>query len=146
MRIPHGALVLVADGRKLVLFRNAGDGVYPALKEVDKVEDDNPPARVQKSDAPGHVRASGGGGRSAYDDCNYHMQEEAQFAKQAAALLSRQVATSGADGVIVAADPRTLGEMRRHYTRRVKESLIGEIAKDLVKQPVVEIEEILSAE
>ena len=38
------------------------------------------------------------------------------------------------------ADPRTLGEMRRHFHASLREKIIGELAKDFTEQPVSAIE------
>ena len=55
MRIDHDALVLVADGRKMLMLRNEGDAEYPNL-QVEKVDEiDNPPTREQATHAAGQA-------------------------------------------------------------------------------------------
>ncbi len=45
MRIDHDAMVLVADGRKMLFFRNRGDNVFPNLEAETVRVQDNPAAR-----------------------------------------------------------------------------------------------------
>lgn len=144
MRIQHDTLILVADGGKMLLFRNDGDADYPRFERIAGAESENPPDRAQKNDAPG--RAFSGGRRSAYEETDFHRQAEAQFARAAAAMLDRVVDQRQAERVVVAADPRTLGALRDHYSARVAGLVTAEVAKDLVKHPVAEIERILCGE
>ncbi len=144
MYIPHGTLILIADGRKALLFRNVGDADYPNFVATEKLEDDNPADRDQKSDSAGHVRPSADGRGATYDEGDLHVQTEARFAREASALLNRRAEAEPLAGVLVAADPPTLGALRRHYSGAVQQALIGELDKDLDKHPVPEIEKILS--
>jgi protein required for attachment to host cells len=138
---------LVTDGRKMLLFRNEGDADYPNFQAVAKEEDDNPPDRFQKSDAPGRTTSAGGDHRrSAYDEGDYHRREEERFVIETMELVNRRMEDGLFDRLLVVADPRTLGTLRSHYGRGLEERLIGEVAKDLVKHPVAEIERILCAD
>ena len=47
--------------------------------------------------------------------------------------------------LFVIADPRTLGEMRRHFHKAVEAKLVGDLAKDLTGQPVSAIEAALAS-
>jgi protein required for attachment to host cells len=146
MHIPNRAGILITDGRKMLLFRNEGDAEYPQFRAVLKEEDRNPPNRVLKADAPGRMTAAKGDRRrSAYDEGDDHSREEARFATETMALVNRRMESGAFDRLVVVADPRTLGELRGHYGRDLEARLIGEVAKDLVKHPVAEIERILCA-
>ena len=144
MRIANGTCILVTDGSKMLLFRNEGDADYPRLVELAKVEDDNPSDHEQKGDAPGRMAAMGAAGRrSAYQETDFHRQEEERFARRTAAMLDRRAAARDFEQLVVVADPRTLGVLRRHYPPALKGSVVAEIAKDLVKHPLPEIERLL---
>lgn len=145
MRVPHDALVLVTDGRKLLLLRNAGDAEFPNLRTILSKVDENPADRAQKSDSPGRAFSSslGGAGRSAYDETDLHERRETAFAIAAAALLHDRLQAGPRQPLIVVAPPKTLGELRAHYCDAVRKNLVGEIAKDLVKHPLPEIEQIV---
>ncbi|MGZ8350927.1 MAG: host attachment family protein [Allosphingosinicella sp.] len=144
MRIPTGTHVLVTDGRKMLLFRNDGDADYPNLHVIAEEEQPDLPDREQKSDAPGHVSSFGTGRSSAYDEADFHELGEALFATRAAERLNRQAEAGDFEKLVIVADPRTLGELRRHYSKPLQERLLAEIGKDLVKHPVPDIERILS--
>lgn len=144
MWIDHDAMVLVADGRKMLFFRNKGDRMSPNLEaETVKVQD-NPADRDQGSDAPGRAFNSVGSHRSAMEQTDFHDLEEARFAAEAANLLKRGALANDYDKLIVVAPPTALGEMRKHYHKEVQSRLIGEIAKDLANHPVPEIERIIA--
>lgn len=146
MRIPNQACVLVTDGRKMLFLRNRGDAAFPQLETLRKAEDVNPPDRDLKSDAPGRTYLSAGGGaaRSAYDEVDRHRGEEEAFARATALFLAESAAAGEFDSLIVVADPRTLGRLRDQYSPQVEDRLIAELAKDLVKHPVTEIETIIA--
>lgn len=144
MRIAHKAFVVVADGRKMLFFRNSGAPDDPNL-ELERIrEQDNPPNREQKSDSPGRAFASVGNGRSAYDEADFHRLEEQRFASETAELLRRRALNNDFESLVVIAPPRTLGELRKHYHKEVESRLMGEIAKDLTGHPVQEIERIIA--
>ncbi|QHL89561.1 Host attachment protein [Sphingomonas changnyeongensis] len=157
MRIPHDTLVLVADGSRMLLFRNAGSPFEPELELLTAAEQDNPRTAAQGTDAPGRGFASAGapmpgvpgrqGGaarRSAYANTDFHNLEEARFAADAAAMLNARAEAGRLDRLVVIAPARTLGELRDHYGRAVADRLIGEVAKDLTNHPVDRIAAILA--
>ena len=144
MWIDHDAMVLVADGRKMLFFRNKGDRMAPNLEaEAVKVQE-NPYDRDQASDAPGRAFNSVGSHRSAMQQTDFHEQEEARFAVEATELLKRRALANDFDKLIIVAPPTALGEMRKRYHKEVQSRLVGEIAKDLANHPVPEIEKIIA--
>ena len=144
MWIDHDAMVLVADGRKMLFFRNKGDRMAPNLEaETVKVQE-NPYDRDQTSDAPGRAFNSVGSHRSAMQQTDFHEQEETRFAVEAADLLKRRALANDFDKLIIVAPPTALGEMRKRYHKEVQSRLVGEIAKDLANHPVPEIEKIIA--
>ena len=147
MQVPHNAFVVVADGEKMLFFRNEGDGEFPKLEVEKKLVQENPATRDQKSDEAGRTfDASGGAGRSAYEETDFHALEEARFAADTAELLRKRALNNDFENLIIVAPPRTLGELRKHYHKEVEKRLVGEIAKDLTGHPVEQIEKILLSE
>ena len=140
MLVPHDAFVVVADGRKMLFFRNEGDAAYPNLIVERVREQDNPPDREQSSDAPGSAFSSNGSGRSSYEETDFHQLEEDRFAAETAERLRKRALANNFEKLIVIAPPRTLGELRKHYHKEVSGRLIGELDKDLTGHPVREIE------
>jgi protein required for attachment to host cells len=159
MQIPHNAHVLVADGRKLLFFRNEGDAEYPKLEVQSQREEQNPKDSDQGTDQPGRTfsgaqggdpRSGGlgatvGAGRSAYSETDFHQLQEDRFAHEAADMLKKKALANEFEQLIVVAPPKTLGELRKHYHKEVEQRIAGEIAKDLTNMPVEEIEKLIQS-
>jgi protein required for attachment to host cells len=145
MEVKHNAVVMVADGRKMLFLRNEGDSEYPNLVVETAEEHVNPADRDQKTDAPGTAFSGTGPSRSSMGEVDFHAQEEERFAAEAAALLKTRALAHEFESLIIVAPPKTLGEMRKHLHREVSDRLVGEIAKDLVNRPIPEIEKALTA-
>ena len=155
MQVPNESVVLVADGRKSLFFRNQGDAEFLNLSVEAKEVQDNPPDREQGTDTAGRAFTSAGSprtgtavspganNRSAYEETDFHQLEEDRFAADMAEQLKRRALANEFEALIVVAPPRTLGELRKHYHKEVERRLVGEVAKDLVNVPVAEIERIL---
>ena len=128
MILPNGAIVAVADGHDLSLYRNTGTETKLQLTELDAAEID--------------AGNAGSGGRHRNDSANPDPDRAAEdaFAASAVEALNKLVLGNAAiTGVVVIADPRTLGEMRRNYHPTLKAKLIAELDKDLSGRPVAEI-------
>jgi protein required for attachment to host cells len=145
MRLPHDALVLVADGRKMLFLRNRGDGEQIDLRVESHREQDNPYDRDQKSDAPGTGNQSVGFGRDTFEEADFHQLAEDRFAGEATEMLRRKALANEFDALFVVAPPRTLGELRKHYHKEVSNRLIGELDKDLTGHTVPAIEQVVTA-
>jgi len=144
MQVPHNSFVLVADGQKMLFFRNEGDNEYLNLAVETKNEQENPYDRDQKTDAQGQASNSGGPGGPSMAETDYHQQAEDRFAAEAAEMLKDRALKNNFESLIVVAPPKTLGELRKHYHKEVEKRLIGEIAKDLTGHPVPDIERIIA--
>ena len=138
MNLPNGSMVLVADGAKLMFFRNEGDADALNLKVVDAVEQPHAADRDIKSDFAGQKP-----GGNAAGEADYQRQAEDRFAAEAAAVINRAALNGGFERLVVVAPPKTLGELRRHYHKQVEARIVAEIPKDLVGHPVDRIEAAL---
>ncbi|SDC10832.1 Protein required for attachment to host cells [Sphingomonas sp. YR710] len=145
MRIAHDVLVVVADGRKSLFLRNEGDAEFPHFIVESHRSHEDLPDRDLKSDAPTVAVSSVGGRRSTVEETDYHQQAEDRFAADSAALLGRKAQDGEFAKLIIVAPPRTLGELRRHYTNEVSSRILVEVDKDLVNHPINRIEEALKA-
>ena len=144
MKIDNGTLVMVADGAKMMLFKNDGDAKYPVLTTLAHEEIENPPAHLQGSDTPGRTFSSSGGRRSSYSETDWNRQSKEKFAAHAEAELER-AALKEDSGIVVIASPRTLGELRKQYGKRIKQQLLAEIPKDLTGHVTDDIVDVISA-
>ena len=127
MILPHGTVVAVADGTTLKLFRNRG-----TEPELDLVEFDHS-AIVPVN--PG----SGSRHRSDSSNPDLHRQAEDGFAAAIADQLNRLALDGSLEGLFVIADPRTLGELRKHFHAVLQAKILGEVSKDLTAHPVNDI-------
>ena len=150
MRVPNNAMVLVADGRKMLFLRNSGDALAPNLTVEHAAEQDNPADRDQKTDQAGRAASTRGGGGFAagggtMGETDFHQQEEDRFAADAAEILKKRALANDYESLIIIAPPKTLGELRKHYHKEVSDRLTGELAKDLTGHPILDIEKALIA-
>lgn len=109
------ALVVVADGRQAVLFRNiAKYGIE--LEEVERITPQNLQDESQ--------------GRQPIETTPKE-EDEATFAKQVVERLNRMVLQHQVEELAVIADPSTLGVMRKHYHKELESRLKKEVPKTL---------------
>jgi protein required for attachment to host cells len=146
MRVHHGVSILVTDGSKALFLTNEGDGDFPDFQLVQKWEQEVPADHELRSAGPGHAFSSyeGSSRRSSYDETDFHEQVKVQFTANIAAFLNERARLGSIDELIMVAPPRTLGELRKHIRRDVADRLRAEIAKDLVKQPIAAVEQLLA--
>ncbi len=134
MKLPVNAHIAVVDGENFLLFRNTGQPLEPKLKNEDSptLNATNFSAAVRKQDNIGQKL-----GRT-------DLNELAHGAAVAEWLNDRAIAND-LENVLIIADPKTLGEMRRHYHSELEKRLVGEIDKTLTGQPTEKIEQAIVA-
>lgn len=145
IKIDTGDWIVVCDGGKALILENRGDRVFPNLHTREVHEQPNPATHAQGSDAPGRVYQSNGSARSSVEQSDRHDELERSFLKKLADRLDVAVTTGETTAVTMVASPRALGMIRADYSAAVRKALHGEIAKDLIKMPVYEIEKQLLA-
>lgn len=143
MRIKNGTLIFVANGAKMRILRNEGGVDDISLAEVLTQEIENPPSRDHGTDSPGRTHSRMGARRSSYSETDWHQQAEDEFAKHAAEALERAAEKHADAEIVIAAAPRTLGELRKHYGSGTTSRLFGEIDKDLTNMDLAGIARLL---
>ncbi len=143
MQLANDAVVLVADGRKMLFLRNQGDAEYPNLVVETAEEKPNPATRDQATDSAGQASSPQGAARSSVEPTDFHQLEEDRFAAEVADLLKKRALSNDYAALVVVAPPRTLGELRKHYHKEVSDRLSGELSKDLTGHPIPDIEKAL---
>jgi protein required for attachment to host cells len=128
MLIPHGTLVAIADGAGLALYRNTGTETALKLASV--------PAPKIASES----HDSGKRHRSSAANPDDQLLREDAFAAALGEWLNRQALEGKTEHVFVVAPPKFLGELRRHYHKVLQAKLVGELAKDLGKVSLEQIE------
>ena len=144
MQVPHDSYVLVADGAKMLFFRNEGDAANLNLTVVAAEQQADDYDRDLKTDTAGQKPAAPGqGNASTATETDFHRQAEDRFAAEAAERLNRAALANEFEQLIIVAPPKTLGELRKHYHKQVESRITAEIAKDLTGHPVDRIEAAL---
>ncbi|MES2699657.1 MAG: host attachment family protein [Pseudomonadota bacterium] len=146
MKIPHATLVLVVDGRKMILLRNQGDEAQIDLRI--ETEDEQTLARdhelktdlAGQSPAPANIGHHGG----TMKEPDYQQQDEDRWARKAAEELQRRALANDFPALVVIAPPKTLGVLRQHYHKAVEALLIGELHKEMTDRPVPDIEALVT--
>ena len=133
MLVPKGTIVAVADGEKFNLFSNTGDEASPALTAMPEADVEN----VNKGSGASHQSSSANPDES--------QAGEDGFAGGIAGLLNKRVLDGEISDLIIIAAPRTLGELRKSYHKKLSEVLRGEISKDLTGHAVHDIEKTIAA-
>lgn len=133
MLLPKGTIVAVADGEKFNLFRNSGDEAKLALSAMSETE-------VESVNS-----GSGAGHHSSAANPDDSQATEDGFAGGIANLLNKRVLENKISDLVIIAAPRTLGELRKNYHKKLTEVLRGEISKDLTGHALHDIEKAIAA-
>jgi len=144
MPLPHNALVLVADGRKILFFRNHGDENQIDLRmEAHDARDDRKDREI-KTDAPGTTRQSFGFGRSTYDEPDFQQQEADRWIKDAADELKTRVLRNDFDALAIIAPPKSLGVLKKALHKEVERRVVCTVNKEMSGRPIPDIEALLN--
>lgn len=144
MPLPHNALVLVADGRKVLFFRNHGDENQIDLRtEAHDKRADRKDSDI-KTDAPGAQQQSFGYGRSTYEETDFHQQEEDRWVKDAADELKQRALRNDFDALAIVAPPKALGVLRKELHKEVERRIVCTVNKEMTDRPIPDIEALLN--
>jgi protein required for attachment to host cells len=132
MKVPHKALIALANGERFVLMRNVGQPFEPKLEKVSDLDLEltNFSAGVRHQDP---VERNG----------STELDELAHGAAIAEWLNNKTLNGEG-EPLVIAADPKTLGQIRQHCHKQLQNRIVGEVAKDLTNQPIDSIERALA--
>lgn len=145
MKLAHDTWVIIADGAKYLVLRNHGDEQFIDLRVITKEEIENPATRELSSDRPGRM-PDDGHGYSALQETDWHAIEKQHFSKDVGAKLEDWAAHDRFQRLIIIADPKTLGQLRRSFGDAVRQKLVAEIDKDYTNMPMEKIEAALDAQ
>jgi len=134
MKCPHNSHVALVDGERFLLMRNVGQIFEPSLEVVaePELEETNFSAGVRHQDE--------GGQRTGNTDLN-----ELAHGAAAAEWLNRRALSGDIEQLTVIADPKTLGEMRRHYHKELQDRIVAELPKDLSGEPIPALEKAIAS-
>ena len=129
-KIPHNALVVVADGTGARFFRNTGQDFKVSLA----LEDEFNPINLLDDGPAGHRPP----------ESSKQENDEATFAKQLAKELYRRAHSGDFAALVLIADPQTLGQIRPSLHKEVQNRLVREVGKTLTKSSIADIQKALS--
>jgi len=128
---------LLANGSHARVIKNPGSG---ATQKTYEMNTENLKGGEMVTDRPGRSFASVGSRRSGMA---WHSdpvrQQERQFAEKLTAYLVRGLDKNQFNSLVVAAAPRTLGDLRQAFPNRLHDRVICEVAKDLTQVPDHEV-------
>ena len=139
---PTRTWILIADAGRARIFAN--NGVGKGLTEVTDGEYENPLPKTREigSDKPGRTFDSAGEGRHAMAPrADWHEQAKEAFAKELADWLKSAHQANAYDRLVLAAPPKTLGDLRAELDPQVAKLVSAEISKDLTHQTPDQLEE-----
>ena len=133
MKIPHNALIALANGEKFVVMRNVGQPFEPRLERVADLDLEltNFSAGVRHQDPAGQ--------RNGSTDL-----DELAHGAAIAGWLNERALNGDLGEVVIAADPKTLGQIRQHCHKELERRIVGELAKDLINSPLKTVEQVLA--
>ncbi|GAB5348995.1 baeRF12 domain-containing protein [Alteriqipengyuania sp. 357] len=133
MKLPHNAHVAVVDGNRFMLLKNTGAPFEPTLEMVKEpgLDPSNFSAGVRHQDDAGQ--------KTGATDLN-----ELAHGAAVAEWLNSKAISGDLSQVMVMADPKTLGEMRRHYHTALEKALVGEIDKTVTGEPLDRIAKVIA--
>jgi protein required for attachment to host cells len=144
MPLPHDALVLVADGRKMLFFRNHGDENQIDLRTEGHEARKDRKDREIKTDAPGTTKQSFGYGRSTYEEPDFQQQEEDRWIKDAAEELKTRVLKGDFEALAIVAPPKALGVLKKCLHKEVERRIVCTVNKEMSGRPIPDIEALLN--
>jgi protein required for attachment to host cells len=133
MKIPHQALVALANGERLVILRNVGQPFEPKLEKVSE-----PDLLLTNFNAGTRHHEAADTPNSGSD------LDELAHGAAIAAWFNKATLNGAHEPVVIAADPKTLGEIRLHCGQQLQARIVGDLAKDLTNSPLPEIERVLA--
>lgn len=142
-RLNHNARVLVTDGGRATVFRNAGQVGHPDLQPFKVYGHHNPPTREQGTDRPARVQESTGSRSSAAEQTDYHQQAEDRFVAGIAQDMETDLKAGEFSELVVVAPPVALGVYRKAASAQLKSATLMEINKDLTKHAAAEVAAIV---
>ncbi len=143
MAIPHNALVLVADGRKMLFLRNQGEGDHIELVTQTHHQRADRKDHELKSDGPGLTAQRGSYGHPAVDETDFHQLDEDRYAADAADQLRLRALAGDFEALVIIAPPKTLGELRKHLHKEVERRVVMELPKEMTDRPLPDIAAML---
>jgi protein required for attachment to host cells len=144
MKLSAETLLVLADGKKAVFFRNQGFNGQVRLKPLQRFDNENLASHEMGWDRAGRSFARVGMRRSAYEIPDYHEVEEARFLEDLAQAIEFEMSQGQFFKLVIMAPPRALGLLRESLTLDTLDKVMLVLPKDYLNTPISDLEEILT--
>jgi protein required for attachment to host cells len=132
---------VLADGTRARIFERRPDGPGYAIVAEYQSAEAHRPTRDLGADRPGRTQESATTGRHALEPReDWHRAAKADFAREVAAHLNEACASHAFDSLVLYALPQVLTSLHEAFDNAVRRQIKAEVAKDLTKLPVAELE------
>lgn len=126
--------VVVANGQYARILANEGAGKGLELVPGGELEGDDRQGRDIDADRPGRTFDSAGQGRHAKEPSSDPRQVlEEEFLRRVLEHVASAANRNAFDRLVLVAEPKALGFMRKHLTTPLKQKLLADMPKDLTK-------------
>lgn len=133
---PIRTWIVIADGVRCRVLTNDGPGRGVQPRPDMDFRSEQRRLRDIMADRPGRAFDSAGKGRHGLEYSSDPVREdERQFARSLIDLLDAEAAANAYDRLVLVAPPQTLGDLRPLLTKRLRQHVVKEIAKDLTRLP-----------
>jgi protein required for attachment to host cells len=132
MKVPHKALIALANGERFLMMRNVGQPFEPKLEKISDLD-------LELTNFSAGVRHQDPVQRNGSTDI-----DELAHGAAIAEWLNHKTLNGEGEPLVIAADPKTLGQIRQHCHKQLQNRIVGEVAKDLTNQPIDSIERALA--
>jgi len=131
MLLPKGTVFAVIDGEKFKLFRNEGAEADPDLQSM-------PVPELDATNMSSGIRRIPNTGNPSDDQL-----EEDAHAIAVTEWLNDKAVADELEKLVIIADPRSLGEMRKRYHKKLEEVLICDLDRTLTGATTYEIVKVV---
>lgn len=143
MRINADTLMVMADGQKAIFLKNtAADGDI-RLQQLCIMSLKTEPSRKLGRDRPGHSQIRSDSHRTSYVQPDYHQIVEDRFLGSVAKGITQFLKLGDFHDIMLVAEPRAIGVLRRQMDEATKEFIRAEITKDYLKTKIPDLENYL---
>ncbi len=141
--LTNGTWIVVADSEKALLMRNLTDHADPNFEVIAR---EDQPEVADNADRPGRRPDTGSGQSSAMEQTDWHVLARDKFAKELAGILYDHAHKGAFSRLVIAADPKLLGQLRDELHGEVRAKVVAEIPKNMANHTVRDLERLIKAD
>lgn len=144
MKLPHAALVILADGQRHLILENRGKAVKWDLKVRSSTQTTLQKTGDLGTERPGRFPIAGGR-RTAVEQTDRKAMNRSAFSKQLADWINAEIAAHPEIELVTIAEAKTLGLLRDGLSSAAQAAVLKEITGNYVHEPIEAIIDLLKA-